>query len=151
MQQILHFLAPTDIEFILHRAHTSCGWTRGRQNTGYDVLSIKHEPAFSGLIQRALLHVGPYFEDFYDAYLLRYQVGDYIPPHRDEAALAGKRHHRLNAMAACADEGGELLIQGRQIKFPLGTAIDFFPDEEEHAVTRVIQGQRLLFSVGCWQ
>lgn len=151
MQKIPHFLATTDIELILHWANTSCGWTRGRQNTGYDVLPIKQEAAFSHLIQRALHHVGPHFEDFYDAYLIRYQIGDYIPPHKDAAALAGKRHHRLNAVAACADEGGELHIQGERVEFPLGAAVDFFPDEEEHEVTRVIRGQRILFSVGCWQ
>lgn len=151
MQLIPDFLTTHNIEFILRWADNDGGWTRGRQGTGYEVLYVKDEPNFAGLIQRAVLHLGPYFEDFYDAYLIRYQEGDFIPLHKDEAAFFGKRHHRINAMVAIAEAGGDLLIDGKLIEFPLGAAVDFFPDEEAHEVTKVTAGRRILFSVGCWQ
>ena len=151
MLLILDFLTPANIDFIRARADAESGWTRGRQGTGYEVLYVKDDPDFSGLIQRAIFHLGPYFEDFYDAYLIRYQEGDFIPLHKDEAAFFGKRHHRINAMVTCADAGGDLYIDGKLIEFPLGAAVDFLPDEEEHEVTPVVRGRRLLLSVGCWQ
>ena len=151
VQLIRDFLTPHDVEFVLRWADSRSGWTRGRQGTGYEVLHVKDAPDFSGLVQRAILRLGPYFEDFYDAYLIRYQEGDFIPPHRDEAAFFGKRHHRVNAMVAIAEAGGDLLIDGVRVEFPLGAAVDFFPDEEEHEVTPVTRGRRILFSVGCWQ
>jgi predicted 2-oxoglutarate/Fe(II)-dependent dioxygenase YbiX len=151
MQLIPDFLTRHNVEFIVRWADDHSGWTRGRQGTGYDVLYVKDDPDFSGLIQRALLHLGPYFEDFFDAYLIRYQEGDYIPLHKDEAALFGKRHHRINAMVSVANAGGDLLIDGKLIEFPLGAAVDFFPDDEEHEVTPVTRGRRVLLSVGCWQ
>lgn len=151
MQLIRDFLTVHNIEFICRWADSQSGWTRGRQDTGYEVLYVKDEPDFSGLVQRAILQLGPYFEDFYDAYLIRYQEGDFIPLHRDEAAFFGKRHHRLNALVVAAEEGGDLRINATSIEFPIGTAVDFFPDEEEHEVTKVTRGRRILFSVGCWQ
>jgi predicted 2-oxoglutarate/Fe(II)-dependent dioxygenase YbiX len=151
MQLIPDFLTSHNIEFIARWADQDNGWTRGRQDTGYDILYVKDEPDFAGLIHRAVLHLGPYFEDFYDAYLIRYQTGDYIPAHKDEAGFFGKRHHRINAMVTLAEEGGDFLIDGKPIEFPLGAAVDFYPDEEEHAVTTVTKGRRVLFSVGCWQ
>lgn len=151
MHLISDFLTPHNIEFILRWADESSDWTRGRQGTGYEILYVKDEPDFAGLVQRAILHLGPYFEDFYDAYLIRYRQGDFIPRHKDEASIVGKRHHRINAMVALADEGGDLRIDGKLIELPLGAAVDFFPDEEEHEVAPVTRGRRILFSVGCWQ
>ncbi|HSX23317.1 MAG TPA: hypothetical protein VLE97_11140 [Gaiellaceae bacterium] len=151
MQLIPGFLTPHNIEFILRWADAGGGWTRGRQGTGYEVLYVKDEPDFSGLVQRAIAQIGPYFEDFYDAYLIRYQEGDFIPLHKDEAAFFGKRHRRLNAMVERAGAGGKLFIDGKPIELAVGEAIDFFPDEDEHEVTAVTQGRRILFSVGCWQ
>jgi predicted 2-oxoglutarate/Fe(II)-dependent dioxygenase YbiX len=151
VQLIPDFLTPHNVEFILRWADKNDGWTRGRQGTGYEIMAVKDEPDFGGLVQRAILRLGPYFEDFYDAYLIRYRQGDFIPPHKDEAALPGKRHRRVNAMVAPAGAGGELRIGGRAIDLPVGTAVDFFPDEEEHEVTPVTEGRRILFSVGCWQ
>lgn len=151
MQLIHGFLTTHNIEWMLRWADENSGWTRGRQGTGYDVLYVKDEPDWSGLIQRCLIHIGPYFEDFFDAYLIRYQERDFIPPHKDEAAMFGKRHHRINSMVSLAEEGGDFLIDGKKQEFPLGAAIDFYPDEEEHEVTKVAKGRRIVFTVGCWQ
>ncbi len=151
MQLIHNFLSPHNVEFILRAASAGDGWSRGRQGTGYEILPVKDDPDFSGLVHRAVLHLGPYFEDFYDAYLIRYQQGDFIPAHRDLSALADKRHHRLNAMVSPADEGGHFVVGGHTLDFPVGAAVDFFPDEEEHEVTPITRGQRIVFSVGCWQ
>lgn len=151
MRLIHDFLSSHNIEFILRAARADDGWTRGRQGTGYEILSVKDDPDFSGLVWRAILQLGPYFEDFCDAYLIRYREGDFVPAHKDQGAIAGKRHHRINTMVALAEEGGHFIVGARAVDFPLGAAVDFFPDEEEHEVTAVTRGTRIVFSVGCWQ
>lgn len=151
MKLINNFLSSYDIAYLLNLSETMSGWTKGRQGTGYDVLYLKDRVGIQYLISSTLTKLGPIFEDFWDAYLIRYQVGDFIDYHKDEAAFFGKRHHRINAMVKVAEQGGDFFINHEKVEFPLGAAIDFFPDEEEHGVTKVEKGLRLVFSVGCWQ
>lgn len=151
MQVIHGFLANYDIALLLNYAETGNAWTKGRQDTGYNILFLKDQYGAQYLIDRAKALLGPIFEDFWDCYLIRYNVGEFIPSHKDDVALFGKRHRRLNAMVKLADEGGDFIINGSKVEFPLGAAIDFFPDDEEHEVTKVEKGQRLVFTVGIWQ
>lgn len=151
MQLIHGFLSNYDIALLLNYAGTGNAWMKGRQDTGYNILYLKDKVGVQHLAQRAKDILGPMFEDFWDCYLIRYDVGQYIPSHKDDVALFGKRHHRLNAMVKLAEEGGDFIINGSKAEFPLGSAIDFFPDDEEHEVTKVEKGQRLVFTVGIWQ
>jgi Rps23 Pro-64 3,4-dihydroxylase Tpa1-like proline 4-hydroxylase len=99
-------------------------------------------------VARGLAHVGTPFEDYWDAYFIRYLDGAYIPPHTDPAEH-GRTHRRINAVLAQAASGGELRIGGETIALRVGDAVVFSPDRDVHEVTRV-RGPRLLFSVGAW-
>jgi hypothetical protein len=99
-------------------------WKKGRQNTGYDVLTL-----FSFL--------------FIDAHLIYYPAETEIPPHTDKAK---GRHYRINFVIRQAQEGGDFVclnafINWKRLKF-------FRPDEHEHSVTKIIKGSRLVFSFG---
>jgi hypothetical protein len=144
------FLSPQEIVVLRDRAACAEGWTLGRQGTGYDILPLKHVlPTDPGSpIARSLTQLGTPFEDYWDAYLIRYRDSAYIAEHVDDAQH-GKRHRRLNALLTPATSGGELYIDGSRIELAVGDAVRFFPDREVHAVTRV-SGTRLLFSVGAW-
>ena len=139
------FLSAAEIAELCAREHDA-GWKPGRQATGYDILPLARER--TGLVARALVHVGTPFEDYWDVYLIRYQDGSHIPPHRDDAQH-GRRHRRLNALLRAPRSGGELWIAGTRVELAVGDAVAFDPDLDEHSVTRV-DGDRLLFSVGAW-
>lgn len=143
------FLSPDEIADLRARAAGAEGWTPGRQHTGYDIVALREELARTQpLVARALAAIGTPFEDYWDAYFIRYADGAGIPPHVDEARH-GRRHRRLNAVLEQAPAGGELVIDGRAIELGVGDAVLFEPGVEVHEVHRVA-GSRLLFSVGAW-
>jgi hypothetical protein len=103
-------------------------WRPGRQGTGYD---------------KMLLLTAPWPIPF-DSYLLRYPEGVEIPAHRDP--VENRRHYRLNIVLKSPRSGGEFvcaepIFESRRIKF-------FRPDQCEHSVTRVVGGNRYVFSLG---
>ncbi len=121
----------------------------GRQGTGYRKLFMKDHHKEVAQCCRTLLGVEP-DNDFWDVYILAYPEGAYIPPHRDEATAFGKRHHRVNVLIQEA-EGGVLKVDGKVVPLEEGDAIVFEPDVEEHEVSVVTKGTRLVWSVGCWK
>jgi hypothetical protein len=123
----------------------------GRQGTGYLRLFIKDDPQLAPAIQRALGALNkPADDEFWDAYLLLYPLGAYIPPHLDEAAAFGKKHHRLNAIVRRAGLGGRFVLAEQHLPLDVADAVLFEPDEVRHSVTEVLAGERVVFSVGCW-
>lgn len=149
------FLTEEQMNRLLQIAEGSSEWTPGRQGTGYEILSLKEVAKYDLLVQSLLdyclaslgkLKGG---DEFWDVYLIRYPDGSYIPSHKDEAALFGKRHRRLNALVKKPEAGGDLVIDGLSIDLDPGDAVVFFPDEREHEVTKCT-GTRILWSVGCW-
>lgn len=103
-------------------------WQRGRQGTGYD---------------KMLLVTGPLPVPF-DSYLIRYPEGSEIPPHTDP--VKSGRHYRLNIVLKAPSSGGDFicsspLYETNRIKF-------FRPDVCEHSVTRLVGGNRYVFSLG---
>jgi hypothetical protein len=103
-------------------------WQKGRLNTGYD---------------KVLISTGKFPIPF-DLYLLRFNEGTEIPPHKD--SVKSGRHYRLNIVLKKAQKGGEFNCQ--QVLFKLGRAILFRPDEQEHHVTRIEKGSRYVLSLG---
>lgn len=104
-------------------------WKKGRQNTGYDVLtlfSLKLNFILKGL----------------DCHVLRYTKGTFIPPHKDINEKGS--HHRINiVLKKC--EGGEFICDKA---FRMFNRIFYFkPDEMEHSVT-ICNGTRYVLSVG---
>jgi len=144
------FLSHPEIAELRERAAGADGWTAGRQGSGYDILPLKQVlPAGpDSLIARSLALLGTPYQDYWDAYLIRYRDGSYITEHVDDAQH-GKRHRRINAVLTPASAGGELRIDGAPIALAVGDAVRFYPDCEVHAVSPV-SGTRLLFSVGAW-
>ena len=125
------------------------GWERGRQGTGYrrlDLRARRDVPSVEALAD-ALSIVAPPRADFHDAWLLAYDVGDFIAPHRDPPLGEGLGHFRLNVLVE-AGEGGELSLDGEPVTLAPGDAVLFRPDEVVHAVSPVLRGRRLVWSIG---
>src|SRR5262245_56333666 len=129
------FLSAQEVAELCDRAADADGWTPGRQGSGYDILPLKRilPDGPGSLIARSLALLGTPFENYWDAYLIRYRDGAYIAEHVDDAQH-GKRHRRLNAVLALPGRGGELRIDGALIELAVGDAVRFFPDREVHAV-----------------
>ena len=144
------FLSEADVALLREIAASSCAWAGGRQGTGYEVLSLKNDERVEQLRERCQFVLGVDVTDiFWDCFLVRYPEGAFIPPHRDAAALFGRRHQRLNAVVTPATAGGVLTVGGDVVELPLRAALVFYPDEEEHSVSPVT-GERLLWSMGHW-
>lgn len=129
-------------------------YEHGRQGTGYQKLRVKEDlqgGPLGTILPRALgaLYC-PVDNEFYDAYLLRYPKGSYIPRHVDEAGVFGKVHHRLNALVTEGAEGGLLTVDDHPVTLKTGDALLFRPDAHPHAVSEVLEGERLVLSIGCW-
>lgn len=103
-------------------------WQPGRQGTGYHKLRL-----FSSHLLKC------------DCYLLKYCEGAGIPPHTDPA-LPGYRHFRINAVLKQAKSGGVLSIV--DTLWSRGRVHLFRPDLVEHSVSPVLEGTRLVLSIG---
>jgi hypothetical protein len=147
------FLDNYEIANLRYVAMQGNAWTKGRQGTGYEILSLQHLSAPGGtigeIVRRARKHVGDPPTGNWDSYLIRYHRGDYVPKHRDEAALEGMIHRRLNALVTMPQRGGDLWVAGELIELNVGDAFLFDPGTEEHEVTKC-GGDRLLLSVGAY-
>lgn len=100
-------------------------WIKGRQGTGYEKLKI-----FQFLNM--------------DCYILRYNTGDYIPWHTDP--VPNRKHYRLNIELVRALIGGRLFI-GRENP-AAGRIVFFRSDLEEHMVTTILKGKRIVLTFG---
>lgn len=105
-------------------------WEQGRQGTGYKKLK--------------LFELGNKLLGGVDAYLLKYEVNDSVPVHTD--VVDGKAHYRLNFELVEADMGGELFIENPIFRF--GRLSIFRSDLSRHAVHPVVQGKRVVLSIG---
>lgn len=105
-------------------------WEQGRQGTGYK----KHK----------FFQIGNSFFGGADLYLLKYEKGDSIPPHKDP--VPGKKHFRLNIELKSARSGGELYIDAPILRF--GPIAFFRSDLSTHAVHLVENGTRYVLSFG---
>lgn len=80
-----------------------------------------------------------------DMHLIYYPSGSEIPPHKDPV-LFGQRHYRLNLELKEAQAGGEFQCETCILRW--GRLRFFRPDLYQHAVTKIDQGSRLIFSIG---
>ncbi len=132
-------------------------WVPGRQGSGYLKLDLLEALAESALDadrsfvqdQLASARAGHCVDSSngWDAYLLRYGDGAYVPDHRDPTTEFS--HLRLNALLQEASGGtGVLYLNGEAFELACGDAVLFRPDVIPHRVSRV-EGERLVLSVGC--
>ncbi len=132
-------------------------WEPGRQGTGYDKLdlfaaiqsgALESNRAFLNTqIVTAKVAIAVDSPRGWDAYLLRYQHGAFVPEHRDPTT--DDCHLRLNALVLSADNGtGQLRLDGDVFELNDGDAMLFRPDVIPHRIS-VVEGERFVFSVGC--
>lgn len=113
-------------------------WQYGRQGSGYRILK---------LFESALLKC--------DCYILHYPEGSYINTHVDPA-IEGFEHHRINIVFKDCELGGNFYLEDPYddnrpdyegwdgfYRF-----VKFRPDIQPHGVSRVIRGNRWVFSFG---
>ena len=144
MRLLRGFLSPVEVAEL---GALDGEWLPGRQGTGYDKLPLRERLADHPAVLRARTVLVPH-EDLWDVYVIRYLDGAHVPDHVD-AAEAGKRHLRINAILGAPKSGGELRIGGVLVELSIGDAVLFEPDREVHHVTPVV-GTRVVFSVGAW-
>ena len=103
-------------------------WIKGRQNSGYDKLKI--------FVSKTLKA---------DCYILRFNEGSYIKPHKDDVDDKYE-HHRLNIILKNAKIGGEFICENVIYK---NWFMNYFrPDIETHSVTEITKGCRYILSIG---
>lgn len=103
-------------------------WQKGRQHSGYEKM----------LLATAKWPI------MFDIYLLKFPEGSEVAPHTDK--VQSGRHYRLNLVLKKAKLGGEFTCDA-----PIFTSSRlniFRPDVSEHAVTKVLLGNRYLLSIG---
>lgn len=103
-------------------------WKSGRQEGGYKTFRI---------FQSKLLKC--------DCYLLYYEEGSSIAPHIDKVEKG--IHYRLNIELKKASIGGQFSMKGEPY-FKFWRATCFSPSEQEHQVSKIEKGYRLVFSFG---
>jgi len=102
-------------------------WGYGRHDTGYRAFTLIYSKFFK-----------------LDCYLIHYNKGSSIPPHRDPVKTGDM--YRFNIEFWRAKKGG--VFHSKTI-FTLFNRIFFFrPDLEEHYVTEIEEGNRWVFSIG---
>lgn len=173
------FLSPFELDQLHELAVHTDGWVKGRQNETYFKLDIKSEVECGsflhdldwlneiGVRARAELRTfadrvgqrdgGQPAELQWDAYLLYYPSGAYIPYHKDPAP-EGFKHLRLNAVVTPPTKGGVLnLALEDDSSWPYavyemttpGDAVVFSSSDLKHHLSTVIEGSRLVLSFGC--
>ena len=129
-------------------------WKEGRQKTGYMTCDMK-QSHIKGLLPTTeelftLMGTTDYAKRLsWDSTLIEYRHGAYIAPHKDEwLSIPPLRHLRINILLAQQGAGGKLMIGGQEVHLEPRDGVFFYPDEDEHEVTPVIEGIRLVWSVG---
>lgn len=103
-------------------------WEEGRQKSGYKKLCLFYLEWPIAM----------------DMYLLKYERGNFIAPHRD--VVQGKKHYRCNVTLRKACKGGKFSCE--KVLFNFWRVCLFRPDISTHSVTEISQGSRVLFSIG---
>jgi len=86
----------------------------------------------------------------YGCYIIKYCVGAFKEPHTDPPNRGSSKHQheRMVCMLQRCDEGGWLYIDGEPCFLLPRDAVIFRPDLEEHEVTPVFGGERIVLTVG---
>ena len=105
-------------------------WKKGRQGTGYELIT---------LIRKGFSF---YKLAGFDLHIIRYNDGDFIPPHKDE--VDGKQHYRFNFIQKKPKSGGEFACE---TYFKFWRLIFFRPDLYTHSVSKCV-GSRIVLSFG---
>lgn len=113
---------------MLQKIINKLNWLDGRRDGGYKIIRI-----FQSNILRC------------DSYLIYYQEGSSIAPHVDN--VQNGKHYRINIELKKAKLGGQFTLTGEPY-FKLWRAVCFSPSEQEHQVSKIEKGYRLVLSIG---
>lgn len=105
-------------------------WKKGRQNTGYETVTLIKKGFKFGRLSG------------FDLHLIRYNHGNFIPPHQDVVEF--NDHYRFNVLLKKPRSGGEFICE-KYFKF--WRLIFFRPDLYVHSVTEC-NGTRYVLSFG---
>ncbi len=84
----------------------------------------------------------------YGCYIIRYGLGAFKAPHKDPSPNWKQRHYRLVCVLQEAGEGGDLYVGGERRDLRRYDAFAFRADLEEHWVTPVTKGERIILTLG---
>lgn len=80
-----------------------------------------------------------------DCYIFYYPTNSYIPKHKDPAKFG--KQYRFNIELVKAKNGGEFIC--KNIIYSLFNRVYLFrADKEYHRVTTIVEGCRIVFSLG---
>jgi hypothetical protein len=80
---------------------------------------------------------------FLDSFFIHYLPNFGIAPHVDARSWS-----RVNVLLIKPPLGGQLIIEGEVQDMDVGDAVVFEPRLQEHMVTPVVEGERLIWSLG---
>jgi hypothetical protein len=81
----------------------------------------------------------------FSCFFFHYPKGTINPPHTDP--VSGEEHRRLIILLQAA-VGGALFIDGLPVPLAARDAVYLLPDREEHAVSEILKGERIILSLG---
>lgn len=113
--------------------------------------------ATSKLGKRGAKFNGKSFSQF-----ISYQKDGFIHPHKDWVFDTSFQHElraaphqypacklfRVNVMIDSAAKGGELFVEGNEVKLNNGDALVFRAELHEHEVKPILDGSRMIFTIG---
>lgn len=153
MKLIKGFLSELDV-LNISLLHINCAkfgfYKHGEQKTGYKTANVLDSVFTQQIITRAMRVMNASQNaPMKDALLLYYPERSMIPKHTDRCSLFGAVHTRCNILIASPQKGGVLKVNNEQWDLFPGDAFVFKPDQEEHEVSTIDSGHRLVLSIGC--
>ena len=102
-----------------------------------------HHLAVIPAIQRYLQGEKPY-----GAFIIRYAVGGEKGPHLDAVPSGKTTHDRMVCLLQAPGAGGELRFEGELVPLAVRDAVQFRADLISHAIGPVLEGERIVLTVG---
>lgn len=139
MQIIRQFCSTEEIQQLLTIWRSGTGWeARGT----YIFTPCIRPPVV--LVERARQYLPVSTKTPYsDSFFLHYLDQKALAEHVDARSAV-----RLNVLVIKPEDGGEFFINHTPAPMNAGDAIVFNPDTEPHGTTRLIRGERLIWSIG---
>lgn len=141
MKIIPKFCTPEDLEQLIElwKLGSGAGW---KARGSYIFTPCRHPP--QALVERArpflllsdtLLHM--------DSFFIHYVAQSALATHTDPRSVL-----RLNVQVVKASVGGQFVVNDEVLSMEAGDAVVFNPNTEPHGVTKLLQGERLVWSLG---
>jgi len=168
MRVIQSFLTASEL-FTLRRLSNTCVHYEGARPGIYKCGTVHRFGTGYGipdaLYQKFLTAAGltPPFEGRSIQQFISYKEGGFIQPHKDwvyDVTFTHQLHdlatesreacklHRVNVMVDSAAKGGELFVDGEEVKLNEGDALVLRPELQEHEVKTIVEGSRMIFTIG---